>query len=104
MIKMSQINIRLDESLKSQAEVLFSEMGMNMTTAINIFLRQAVREQAIPFKIEVSPSSNDFSIDDKKIIEEGLMLSLADVSAGRTYDVRDWLSSKRKELGADQDV
>ncbi|SHN51760.1 DNA-damage-inducible protein J [Desulfitobacterium chlororespirans DSM 11544] len=45
------ISIRLDVELKKQAEQLFSELGMNMTTAFNIFLRQAVRQQRIPFDI-----------------------------------------------------
>lgn len=41
-------NIKIDPELKQQAQKLFSELGMDMTTAVNIFLRQAVREQAIP--------------------------------------------------------
>jgi DNA-damage-inducible protein J len=47
----TNINIRMDKALKEQAEKLLSELGMNMTTAFNIFLRQAIREQAIPFQI-----------------------------------------------------
>ena len=47
----TNINIRMDKALKEQAETLLSELGMNMTTAFNIFLRQAVRERAIPFQI-----------------------------------------------------
>ena len=95
---MSQINIRLDENLKTQAEILFAEMGMNMTTAINLFIRQAVREKAIPFKIDVKPASDDFTAREKKIIDEGLKQSLADIKAGRVGDGREWLSLKRKEL------
>ena len=41
----------MDEDLKKQAETLFSELGLNLTTAFNIFLRQSVREQQIPFKV-----------------------------------------------------
>ena len=40
-----------DEDLKKQAEALFSELGLNLTTAFNIFLRQSVREQQIPFQV-----------------------------------------------------
>ena len=36
---------------KSQADALFQELGLNMTTAFNIFLRQAVREGRIPFNV-----------------------------------------------------
>ena len=44
-------NIKIDPELKEQAQDLFESLGMNLTTAVNIFLRQAVREQAIPFRI-----------------------------------------------------
>ena len=50
----TNINIRLDKNLKEQAESLLSELGMNMTTAFNIFLRQTVREGKIPFEISVN--------------------------------------------------
>ena len=45
------VNIRLDEDLKKQTEVLLSNMGLNMTTAMNMFLRQVVRQGKIPFEI-----------------------------------------------------
>ena len=51
--KTSNLNIRMDAELKKQAEKLFSELGMNMTTAINVFLRQAVRQGSIPFAIKL---------------------------------------------------
>ena len=48
---MASMNIRMDDTVKRQAEELFAELGMNMTTAVNIFLKQAVRENRIPFEI-----------------------------------------------------
>lgn len=50
----TNINIRMDKDLKEQAESLFSELGMNMTTAFNIFLRQSVRQGKIPFEISLN--------------------------------------------------
>ncbi len=47
----TNINFKTDILLKKQAEALFNDLGMNMTTALNIFLRQAVRENRIPFEI-----------------------------------------------------
>jgi DNA-damage-inducible protein J len=47
------MNIRMDSEIKSQAELLFAQFGINMTTAINMFLRQAVRQQAIPFELKL---------------------------------------------------
>ena len=49
----SSMNIRMDSDVKNQAQKLFKEFGMDMTTAINVFLRQAIRERSIPFKIQL---------------------------------------------------
>ncbi|MDO4415973.1 MAG: type II toxin-antitoxin system RelB/DinJ family antitoxin [Erysipelotrichaceae bacterium] len=50
-MKNVNVTLRVDEDLKKQAETLFSELGLNLTTAFNIFLRQSVREQQIPFRV-----------------------------------------------------
>lgn len=44
-------NISLDPALKKSAQELFSDLGMDLTTAVTLFLRQAVREQGMPFAI-----------------------------------------------------
>ena len=49
----TNISIRMDTELKAQAEALFNELGMNLSTAFNIFVRQAVREGRIPFEIRL---------------------------------------------------
>ena len=50
----TNISIRMDVELKNQAEELFSELGMNLTTAFNIFVRQSIREGRIPFDISLN--------------------------------------------------
>jgi DNA-damage-inducible protein J len=50
----TNISIRLDTEIKKKAEKLFSDLGMNMTTAFNIFLRQSIREGKIPFEISLN--------------------------------------------------
>ena len=50
-MKNVNVTLRVDEDLKKQADTLFSELGLNLTTAFNIFLRQSVREQQIPFQV-----------------------------------------------------
>ena len=52
---MTNVTIRMDEGLKKQSEALFDEMGLNMTTAITLFIKTAVRENRIPFEIRVDP-------------------------------------------------
>ena len=45
-------NISIDEDIKAKAQELFADFGIDLSTAINIFLRQSVRENAIPFIIQ----------------------------------------------------
>ena len=51
----TSITVRMDEDLKKQVEKLFEEMGLNMTTAINIFAKTVVRQNKIPFEIAIDP-------------------------------------------------
>lgn len=53
----ANVSIRMDAQLKRQAEELFSDLGLNMTTAMTMFLRQAVRSQGIPFAISRTPNA-----------------------------------------------
>ena len=52
-----RVTIRVDRDLKDRAESLFDRLGMNMTTAMNVFLRKAVDEEAIPFVVGVKNSA-----------------------------------------------
>lgn len=47
----SNITIRIDSELKKQGEELFDELGLSMTAAITSFIKQAVREQGMPFRL-----------------------------------------------------
>ena len=55
----SNISIRMDSNLKSAAEALYEELGMNLSTAFNIFVRQSLRERGIPFKITEGTPNNE---------------------------------------------
>ena len=58
----SNISIRMDSNLKAAAEELYEELGMNLSTAFNIFVRQSLRERGIPFKItEGTPNQETVS-------------------------------------------
>lgn len=52
----TNINIRIDASTKKRAEEVFVELGMNMTTAINIFLKQCIKCNGIPFNVSNVPN------------------------------------------------
>lgn len=51
----ANINIRVDNDIKKEAQNVFSSLGLDMTTAINIFLRQAIRSHSIPFPVSGEP-------------------------------------------------
>ena len=57
MMATENVTIRMDAELKRQAEELFSDLGLNMTTAITAFARQAVREQQLPFRLSRIPNA-----------------------------------------------
>ena len=52
----TSMSIRLDSEVKEQAQQVFNSLGMDMTTAINIFLRQAIQYQGLPFDVRLDES------------------------------------------------
>ncbi len=67
----TNLNIRTDKEIKEAAEKIYSSLGLNMTTAINMFLRASIRESGIPFDLKLDVP-NDETI---KAIEEGRMIA-----------------------------
>ena len=49
----TNLNVRTDSEVKEAAEKIFEALGLNMTTAVNIFLRQTIRENGIPFELKL---------------------------------------------------
>ena len=52
---MAQISLRVDDEIKRNAERTLNEIGLSMSTAINIFLKTVVRENRIPFELSADP-------------------------------------------------
>ncbi|MBS5661620.1 MAG: type II toxin-antitoxin system RelB/DinJ family antitoxin [Clostridiales bacterium] len=76
----TNLNIRTDKEVKAAAERIFDELGLNMTTAVNIFLRQTIRENGIPFELRLS-SPNAVTA---AAIEEGRKLAYDKTAKGYT--------------------
>ena len=51
----TSMNIRMDREIKKQAQELFAQFGLDMTTAINMFLRRSIMQQGIPFTLQLDP-------------------------------------------------
>ncbi|MDR2901242.1 MAG: type II toxin-antitoxin system RelB/DinJ family antitoxin [Treponema sp.] len=82
------VTIRLDRDVKEQAEHMFNDLGMNLSTAFNIFARQSLRQGKIPFEIY------DPFYSDKNQAE--LNHRIADIEAGKNLS--------RHEMIEDDDV
>ena len=50
----TRLNVRVDNTIKKQAEVVFNALGMNMSTGINIYLTHVARSRSIPFALELN--------------------------------------------------
>jgi DNA-damage-inducible protein J len=68
---MAQLNIRIDDSLKKQSDSLFEELGMNMSTAVTVFIREALRQRGIPFKVSIEQDPF-YNPQNKKWLEESM--------------------------------
>ncbi len=64
MSETTNITIRIDKDIKREADILFAELGLTFNTAINVFLRQSIREGRIPFMISLNQHNNDGRKDD----------------------------------------
>lgn len=74
----TSISVRMDAQTKQEGEALFKELGLNMSTAINMFVKQAIRENRIPFMVG-DPKPN---ADSLKAIREAEEFFVSD-SKGR---------------------
>ena len=72
----TNVTIRMDKELKLKADELFKELGLNMSTAMGIFCRQAIREQRIPFEIS-KRIPNEETLEAIKEVNENLNMSKA---------------------------
>jgi len=72
----TSVTIRMDEGLKKQAETLFNDMGLNMTTAITIFAKAVVKQGKIPFEITADPFWSEEN-------QAHLRQAIADIEAGK---------------------
>jgi len=74
MATTTNLNIRIDSEIKERAEVFFADLGMSFTTAVNIFVRQALKQGKIPFEIrtECDPF---YSASNMAVLERSLQES-----------------------------
>ena len=72
----TSITVRMDEDLKKQVEMLFNDMGLNMTTAFTLFAKAVVRQNRIPFELAADPFYSEKN-------QTRLIDAITDLNAGR---------------------
>ena len=72
----TSMNIRMDSEIKKQAQELFAQFGLDMTTAVNMFLRQAIRQRGIPFSIQLEPLFKE--VNKEGLLSAGMHMELTD--------------------------
>ena len=55
----TNFSVRIDSEIKKQCEILYGELGMNLTTAINVFLRQSLRVGGFPFEVRLDQPNKE---------------------------------------------
>ena len=59
---MTQLNVRVDDNVKANAERALNEMGLTLSAAINVFLTKVARERRIPFEVNADPFYSEANI------------------------------------------
>ncbi|MBQ5857760.1 MAG: type II toxin-antitoxin system RelB/DinJ family antitoxin [Peptococcaceae bacterium] len=93
MTTTTNLNIRTDKEVKEAAEQIFNELGLSMTTAVNIFLRQTIRSNGIPFELKLN-TPNDVTM---AAVEEGRKIA-------RNPEIRGCTSIKELRAALEDDI
>lgn len=75
---MANISIRVPDEIKKQASAVFSDLGLDMSTAINMFLRQSIKSNGLPFRPVNDPFFSDSNFraleQSRQQLEEGKVI------------------------------
>ena len=88
----TNLNIRTDIIIKENADKIYSELGLSMTTAVNLFLRATIRANGIPFDLKLS---TDKELSEAKLLLEGI----EDIKKNKLIDGEKVLSNLEKKYG-----
>ena len=96
----STIQVRVDDELKKKSDNLFKDLGTDTTTAIRIFLTQAVAHNGFPFEIrKKTPENNPYMSMTEEAMMEKLERSRMHAAQGRYRDADDAVKELRGKYG-----
>ena len=96
MARTSNIYVRVEPNIKEQAEVVLEKLGIPMSNAVSIFLRQVVMQNGLPFEVKI-PNTKPLSLSN--LSKEELIKAHNDFENGRTYSFEEVENELKKELG-----
>lgn len=100
MQKSATLNLRVDPEVKSSAETVLSQLGLSMSTAVDMFLRQVSLTGGIPFKVSLpeAPRQLDVGRMTDAELRNAIIEGYRDAIAGDSLDAATVFSSLREEL------
>lgn len=93
---MATIQVRIDDDLKRKADTLFKELGTDTTSAVRMFITQAIAYDGIPFEIKKYNKSSLQPLTEDEILER-LTLSRKDAANGKYREAESAISDIRKK-------
>ena len=85
----ANFTVRIDSEVKSQSEAIFNDLGLNLTTAINVFLRKAIQAGGFPFDVRLDATSKESLL----AIQEAEAIS-QEIREGKRIPFNSWEAAK----------
>ena len=100
MSKTSNVFVRVEPKTKEQAETILNSLGLSMSSAVDLFLKQVVIQKGIPFDIKLEPRKPLFMEElTKEEFDDAIKESIDDIEAGREYSKEQVLEILKKTYG-----
>ena len=100
MAKTSNIFARVEPDIKDKAEDILNQLGIPMSNAISMYLRQIVLQKGIPFEVKLPAGVPDISAMTEEQLDAELQPGFDDIAAGRVIPAEQVLENMRGEYGA----
>jgi addiction module RelB/DinJ family antitoxin len=99
MISMAttNINFKVDLEIKEQAQEVFKAMGLNMTTAFNMFLVKTIQDNKLPFQPTAKKDTQIQWEELSPIIQERIDIAISQIKTGKSYSIQE-LKDRKKDL------
>ena len=100
MARTANVFTRVDPDVKEQAEIILERLGIPMSNAVGIFLRQVVLQNGLPFEVKLPKSSPlAYGSLSKEEFDREIEKGFSDLKEGRVYPADEVETSLKKELG-----